>query len=136
MKQRMQGFTLLELTLMLVVMGCLTSIALDKFPDSNEAELASAVDLNHGAVLVSYSRLIADGMAQMPMAPYPDLRSLAAESGAPGARLALDSSGVCVGGSYKLATYSDANKRRATMSPSDPVRSVALDITKDFDYCP
>lgn len=126
-KTAQQGFTLIELVMVLVIVGILSAIALPKFVDLSSAASTAAQKESKMAARAAFTTLLAQNSATTPTNPYPTLSALV--SNLDGATEATNHSGVCMGNHNKAPTFKDLAGATATSASADQVQSLGAVVT-------
>jgi MSHA pilin protein MshA len=119
MKPQEQGFTLIELVMVIVILGILSAIALPRFVDLQTDALEAAKRGMSGAVKSAHAIAIAD------IKDFPDVTTLVTY--VQGEGVAADDTGVTVdinGTAYIVPTFTDTTCATATGAVGDTVRCV------------
>ncbi len=121
---KQQGFTLIELVMVIVILGILAATALPKFVDFSGDALSSAKQGMAGAVksaqAIQYANNAANGTVQ-----GPTVTELAAAISPPGTATATGVQVEIDGTNYTVPTYTDDACTSATTAVGDRVSCVA-----------
>lgn len=120
MKRAQQGFTLIELVMVIVILGVLAAVAMPKFVDlSGQATTAAKAGVS-GSVKSTLAILIAQKAAAGTSPIYPTVTELAAGLSPQGAAVAT---GV-TSNSYTVPTFTNATCATPTAAVTDTVQCV------------
>lgn len=119
MKTTQQGFTLIELVIVLVILGLLAAVAVPRYVDLQGDALTASKAGMSGAVKSAHAISIADLKA------LPTVTQLATYVQAEGAAAVATGVNVLIDGTtYTVPTYSDSTCATATAAVADAVACV------------
>ena len=119
MKTTQQGFTLIELVIVLVILGLLAAVAVPRYVDLQGDALTASKAGMSGAVKSAHAISIADLKA------LPTVTQLATYVQAEGSAAVATGVNVLIDGTtYTVPTYSDSTCATATAAVSDAVACV------------
>lgn len=130
-KKGQQGFTLIELVMVIVVIGIMSAIALPRFVDLSGSANTAAAKAGFASAQTALTTSIGVNSETNPSNPYPTLSQVA--SNVNGGRVGTDAAGVCVAAGYRADTFTDEAGTAATSADTDIVKSLSPTGTSTAD---
>jgi prepilin-type N-terminal cleavage/methylation domain-containing protein len=122
---RQKGFTLIELVIVIVIVGVLSSIGAAKYSSLIPASESGAAKIGTAGLTSAWAALKVSGFAADPNDGYPTLDTL--KTKAKQSAHVADFSGLCISKGYMARTYSDEAGTAPTSALTDKVRMIAAE---------
>jgi prepilin-type N-terminal cleavage/methylation domain-containing protein len=128
-----QGFTLIELVMVIVVIGILAAVAMPRYVDLSGAASSAAAKAGYQNVQTSLAAAMAVQANTTPSDPRPLMSTVIA--GINGGRANTAVTGLCAGSGYSVLTFTDIAGTTATTATTSKVGSLAAAAAVD-STCP